>query len=156
MTKSKGIGRGNNPNSHKGHKNLIPTPQRSIEEAKEIGRKGGLAASAARAKKKEAQTFADAFLHGDASDWSPDEVRAYCQKHNLICTLENAMNARIALKALKDGDVMAYTASMNRMCGPPIQRTEVQIVDDSKVNNVKKKLRDNPGLIEELFGDEDE
>ena len=51
-----------------GHENLIPMDQRSEEEARELGRKGGIASGAARRRKKSLKEAADYFLSLPVAD----------------------------------------------------------------------------------------
>lgn len=51
-----------------GHENLIPMDQRSEEEARELGRKGGVASGAARRRKKSLKEAADYFLSLPVTD----------------------------------------------------------------------------------------
>lgn len=51
-----------------GHENLIPMDQRSEEEARELGRKGGVASGAARRRKRSLRETADLFLSLPVSD----------------------------------------------------------------------------------------
>ena len=163
MTKMIGVGSGNNPASKKGHSNITPISELPLEKQREIKKKGCEASIKARAKKKEAKTLLNAINSVDLkdSDLISSTIKKYCEYCDIPCTARNVMNVAMVLGSLngtKDGDPnpACYKAFMDYNIGPPIQRTEVQIVDDSKVNNVKKKLRDNPELVEELFGDEDE
>ena len=48
--------------------NLIPMDQRSEEEARELGRKGGMASGAARRRKRSLKEAADIFLSLPVSD----------------------------------------------------------------------------------------
>lgn len=51
----------------KGHENLIPTSQRSKAEARELGRKGGIASGEARREKANLKKMLLVFLEEDAT-----------------------------------------------------------------------------------------
>lgn len=63
MNMAKGVGSGNNPNSRKGTKNLIPITERSVEEQRELRVKGGKRSGEVRKAKAEARKAAEMVLY---------------------------------------------------------------------------------------------
>ena len=95
----------------KGMGNLIPTSQRSKEEARELGRKGGIASGIARRERK-------------------------TLKEELIMLLEDDdNNLKISVALLKralDGDISAFTTIRDTIGEKPSDRIEADI--NSEVN----------------------
>ena len=89
-----------------GHENLIPFNKRSVEEARECGRKGGKASGEARRKKADFRKTLNALLTAeiDSTEWSP-----VLEALGLDSTLESAVNAAMIKEALM-GNVKAYEA----------------------------------------------
>lgn len=91
--------------------NLIPTSQRSKEEARELGRKGGIASGIARRERK-------------------------TLKEELIMLLEDDdNNLKISVALLKralDGDISAFTTIRDTIGEKPSDRIEADI--NSEVN----------------------
>ena len=95
----------------KGMENLIPTSQRSKEEARELGRKGGIASGIARRERK-------------------------TLKEELIMLLEDDdNNLKISVALLKralDGDISAFTTIRDTIGEKPTDRIEADV--NSEVN----------------------
>lgn len=89
-----------------GHKNLIPFNKRSVDEARELGRRGGKASGEARRKKADFRKTLNALLTAeiDNPEWSP-----FLEALGLDSTLESAVNAAMIKEALS-GNVKAYEA----------------------------------------------
>lgn len=89
-----------------GHENLIPFNKRSVEEARECGRKGGKASGEARRKKADFRKTLNSLLTAeiDSPEWSP-----VLKALGLDNTLESAVNAAMIKEALM-GNVKAYEA----------------------------------------------
>lgn len=96
---------------NKGVENLIPTNQRSKEEARELGRKGGIASGKARRERK-------------------------TLKEELIMLLEDDdNNLKISVALLKralDGDISAFTTIRDTIGEKPTDRIEADV--NSEVN----------------------
>ena len=96
---------------NKGVENLIPTNQRSKEEARELGRKGGIASGKARRDRK-------------------------TLKEELIMLLEDDdNNLKISVALLKralDGDISAFTTIRDTIGEKPTDRIEADV--NSEVN----------------------
>lgn len=111
-------------------KNLIPMDQRSEEEARELGRKGGIASGAARRRKRSLKEAADLFLSLPVSDrrcWNRIS-RAGVDPEDI----DNQMAMIIGLTlAATSGDARAAQVVID-LLGEDTKDTggEVQIVDD--------------------------
>ena len=96
---------------NKGVENLIPTNQRSKDEARELGRKGGIASGKARRERK-------------------------TLKEELIMLLEDDdNNLKISVALLKralDGDISAFTTIRDTIGEKPTDRIEADV--NSEVN----------------------
>ena len=95
----------------KGHENLVPTNKRSKEEARELGRKGGIASGKARRERK-------------------------TLKDELIMLLEDDdNNLKISVALLKralDGDISAFTTIRDTIGEKPTDKIEADV--NSEVN----------------------
>ena len=89
-----------------GHENLIPFSERSEDEARESGRKGGKASGVARRKKANFRKVLNQLLTTkiEHPEWTP-----MLEAMGIDSTLESAVNAAVIKKAL-DGNVKAYEA----------------------------------------------
>ena len=111
-------------------KNLIPMDQRSEDEARELGRKGGIASGAARRRKRSLKEAADLFLSMSVTDK---------RRYNKIAAMgvdpediDNQMAMIIGLTmAATAGDARAAQVVID-LLGEESKDTggEVQIVDD--------------------------
>ncbi len=90
----------------KGQENLIPTNKRSKEEARELGRKGGIASGKARRERK-------------------------TLKEELVMLLEDDdNNKKISVALLKralDGDISAFTTIRDTIGEKPTDRIEADV-----------------------------
>lgn len=86
--------------------NLIPFNKRSQEEARELGRKGGIASGEARRRKANFRKTLNLLLTAkiDNPEWTP-----ILEAMGLDSTLESAVNAAMIREALA-GNVKAYEA----------------------------------------------
>lgn len=89
-----------------GHENLIPFNKRSVEEAREFGRKGGKASGEARRRKANFRKELNDLLTTEVNnpEWSP-----VLEALGLDNTLGMVMHAAMIKEALK-GNVKAYEA----------------------------------------------
>lgn len=95
-----------------GHENLIPMNQRTEEEAREAGRKGGIASGRARRIKKHGRELVRFLLEMKEKDPRITQALEARGIHPDDITIELAMNMRQMEKAEKTGDTKAYTAVM--------------------------------------------
>lgn len=88
------------------NENLIPFNKRSVNEAREFGRRGGKASGESRRKKADFRKTLNALLTAeiDSPEWTP-----VLEALGLESTLEAAVNAAMIREAL-NGDVKAYMA----------------------------------------------
>lgn len=93
--------------------NLIPNSERSPEELREMGRKGGIASGEARRRKK-------------------------TLKEELIALLEtNDNNNKISLAILQkalNGDIQAFTTIRDTIGEKPVDKVEADINSDVNIN----------------------
>lgn len=109
------------------------------ENAATMGSKGGKVTAQRSKERKKTQTFAEAFLLADVSHMAAEDVVEYCRENGIVCTLDAAMDARIAIDAMLKGDVPAYNAVKNRMLGLPTQKVDLSsTVTEIKVKVVKR------------------
>ena len=89
-----------------GYENLIPFSERSVEEAREFGRRGGKASGESRRKKANFRKVLNTLLTAEINspEWTP-----FLESLGLDSTLESAVNAAMIKEAL-DGNVKAYEA----------------------------------------------
>jgi hypothetical protein len=97
----------------KGHENLIPTNKRTKEEARELGRKGGIASGVARRERK-------------------------TLKDELIMLLEDDdNNLKISVALLKralDGDISAFTTIRDTIGEKPTDKIEADVNSEITIN----------------------
>ena len=86
-------------------------PARSTEEARERGRKGGIASGKARREKKTAREYAIAVLEGYVKDKD--------------ITLKDAMMQKLIQRAITDTDLNAIKYILELIGESPAQRIEV-------------------------------
>lgn len=113
--------------------NLIPMDQRSESEARELGRKGGIASGAARRRKRSLKEAADLYLSLPVSDRRKfNKLARRCLDPDDI---DNQMAMIVGLhEAASNGDAKA-AAVLVKLLGeevPPVgtDEGEVKILDD--------------------------
>ncbi|MGL5435887.1 MAG: KGG domain-containing protein [Lachnospiraceae bacterium] len=89
-----------------GHENLIPFSKRSVDEAREFGKKGGKASGETRRKNKAFKDILNALFAAEINheEWTP-----VLKAMGLDSTVGDAINAAMVRKAM-EGDVRAYEA----------------------------------------------
>lgn len=93
-----------------GKDNLIPCSERSKEEARELGRKGGIASGKARLRNKHGKELVRALLSMQEADPQiREELRALGINPDEM-TNEVSMHIRQMQKAQKQGDTGAYNS----------------------------------------------
>lgn len=125
--------KGDNPNSRKGMKNLIPLNKRSKETQREIQRMGAQASNAAQ---KRAKTFAEGLrilLQKTITD--PD---------GNTMTVDEAINLAMLKQAMK-GNVKAFESVRDTVGQKPVDKVEQVVitpeVDFDKLEALRKDLR---------------
>lgn len=97
----------------KGHENLIPTNQRSKEEARELGRKGGIASGIARRERKTLREELTMLLEED----------------------DNNLKISVALlKRALDGDISAFTTIRDTIGEKPTDKIEADVNSEVSIN----------------------
>ncbi len=89
-----------------GNGNLIPFNKRSVDEARESGRKGGKASGETRRRKANFRKTLNMLLTAEIEN---EEWRDTLNALGLDCTLESAVNAAMIKEAMS-GNVKAYEA----------------------------------------------
>ena len=127
--------KGDNPNSRKGIKNLIPLNKRSKETQREIQRMG---AAASNAKQARAKTFAEELR-------LLLEVEIANNKGQMVST-RKAISTALIKKALQ-GDKGAYEQIRDTVGEKPTEKVEQMVitpeVDFEKLAQLRKALRDD-------------
>lgn len=127
--------KGDNPNSRKGIKNLIPLNKRSKETQREIQRMG---AAASNAKQARAKTFAEELR-------LLLEVEIANNKGQMVST-RKAISTALIKKALQ-GDKGAYEQIRDTVGEKPTEKVEQMVitpeVDFDKLAQLRKALRDD-------------
>ena len=107
--------------------NLIPNKNRTPEELREITRKGGIASGKARREKRDRKLRAQAALDALVND---PETLEKLEKAGIVIdgiNFEEAMDARQALKAAREGDTQAYKALKEEAYGKVDAKTELEV-----------------------------
>lgn len=110
--------------------NLIPNSQRTPEELREITRKGGIASGKARREKRDRKLRAQAALDALVKD---PETLEKLEKAGIVIdgiNFEEAMDARQALKAAREGDTQAYKALKEEAYGKVDAKTELEVTGE--------------------------
>lgn len=107
---------------------LIPTNRRTKDEAKELGRKGGIASGKARRLKKETQAVAKAILNELVKTTDGNEV-----------SVRYAMLRSAAQKALK-GDIKSIDLLVRLADEMPKPQAELTIKSDKYDNMTDEEL----------------
>lgn len=114
-----------------GEKNLIPMDQRSEDEARELGRKGGIASGVSRRRKRSLKEAADIYLSLPVSDrrrWNKIARKGVDPED-----VDNQMAMIIGLtEAATQGDARAAKIIVDLLGDVAAQEggEEVQIIDD--------------------------
>lgn len=107
--------------------NLIPLDKRTKAEQTEITRKGGIASGKARREKRDRKLRAQAALDALVND---PETLEKLEKAGIVIdgiNFEEAMDARQALKAAREGDTQAYKALKEEAYGKVDAKTELEV-----------------------------
>lgn len=118
-------------------------PVRSEEEARELGRKGGIASGKARKARKDRQERIKELFSLAITD---PKLKQSLEKLGIKADsmdIETAMDARQALKAMRDGDTNAYKTMKNEAYGPMAERQEVELSGEINGININVRRFDN-------------
>ena len=108
-----------------GMDNLIPNSERSPEEVRENGRKGGIASGVVRRRKKDLREACLAILETEITTKSGDKM-----------TGSEAMVAKLFQQAVK-GNIKAFEVLRDTAGQKPVDKVVVADVDQSVINEVE-------------------
>lgn len=145
-------------------KNLVPITQRSSNEAREMGRKGGKESGKTRRRKKAMRQAASALLNMDISGAKGDAINVVRQRLRAFgldeeeATFQDAMLVSVMIKALK-GDVQATaflrdTAGENPQLGMrkeelKLRKAELKLKQDALMGG-EANDRDENNLLDAI------
>ena len=107
--------------------NLIPNSQRSPEEVRENGRKGGINSGKARRAKRDRHKRIQELFALAVKD---PKLKANLEKMGIDVTdadLETAADARVMVELLRKGDYKAWQAMKAEAYGPLATKNEVEL-----------------------------
>ena len=111
-----------------GMDNLIPNSERSPEEVRENGRRGGIASGVARRRKKDLREACLAILETEITTKTGDKM-----------TGSEAMVAKLFQQAMK-GNIKAFIALRDTAGQKPVEKLVVSDVDPSVINEVENMV----------------
>ena len=111
-----------------GMDNLIPNSERSPNEVRENGRKGGIASGVARRKKRDLREACLAILETEITTKTGDKM-----------TGSEAMVAKLFQQAMK-GNIKAFIALRDTAGQKPVDKVVVADVDQSVINEVENMV----------------
>lgn len=118
-----------------GTKNLIPTNKRSKEEAKRLGKKGGIASGKARREKKTLRQCLEILLERTLKD-----------KKGIEITGAEAVSLKVFEKALK-GDIRAFEVLRDTAGQKPVEKvqmkTDINIAESAeRLSNIFEQIKE--------------
>ena len=118
-----------------GTKNLIPTNKRSKEEAKRLGKKGGIASGKARREKKTLRQCLEILLEKTLKD-----------KKGIEMSGAEAVSLKVFEKALK-GDIRAFEVLRDTAGQKPIEKvqmkTDINIAEsEERLSNIFEQIKE--------------
>ena len=118
-----------------GTKNLIPTNKRSKEEAKRLGKKGGIASGKARREKKTLRQCLEILLEKTLKD-----------KKGIEITGAEAVSLKVFEKALK-GDIRAFEVLRDTAGQKPVEKvqmkTDINIAESAeRLSNIFDQIKE--------------
>lgn len=121
--------------ANKGIENITPMSERSVEEARECGRKGGIASGEARRRKKTAKEAVRTLLALGVTD---DKAKQKLKQLGIDDEdMTNVMAASVAVlgRAMK-GDYKAYN-SLLEVAGEKVQEVKINVPVDDAVKEME-------------------
>ena len=149
--------------SNKGHNNLIPFNERSKDEARELGKKGGIASGKARRKKANLRRTMEQLLTMEIPD---KDIQQQLLNMGVEPTIEKAVAFKLLVNAMKTGDPQTYKAilqTMNENSSPELKaerraRTAKLKAETEKIK--KEEEQSSAGLnltiVDEWLEEDDE
>ena len=129
--------------AHPGSENLIPISKRTKDELRKITQKGGIASGKARREKRDRMQQARMILELTVKDPKMieklDELGINADEY----TIETAMDASMARKAIDIGDVQAYKALKEEAWGKIESHDKLDI--NAEVKSININLRNYGG-----------
>lgn len=123
-------------------KNLVYGNQRSQSEARENGKKGGIASGIARRKKKAMQEITKEILNMSLKSGKTDDIndiKSFSDFKNKNITVQEAITIAIMQKALK-GDYKA-AAYLRDTAGEKVaDKVEVAYIEDKAVKEIEEYI----------------
>ena len=118
-----------------GTKNLIPTNKRSKEEAKRLGKKGGIASGKARREKKTLRQCLEILLEKTLKD-----------KKGIEMSGAEAVSLKVFEKALK-GDIRAFEVLRDTAGQKPVEKvqmkTDINIAESAeRLSNIFEQIKE--------------
>ena len=118
-----------------GTKNLIPTNKRSKEEAKRLGKKGGIASGKARREKKTLRQCLEILLEKTLKD-----------KKGIEMSGAEAVSLKVFEKALK-GDIRAFEVLRDTAGQKPVEKvqmkTDINIAESAeRLSNIFDQIKE--------------
>lgn len=118
-----------------GTKNLIPTNKRSKEEAKRLGKKGGIASGKARREKKTLRQCLEILLERTLKD-----------KKGIEMSGAEAVSLKVFEKALK-GDIRAFEVLRDTAGQKPVEKvqmkTDINIAESAeRLSNIFEQIKE--------------
>lgn len=118
-----------------GTKNLIPTNKRSKEEAKRLGKKGGIASGKARREKKTLRQCLEILLERTLKD-----------KKGIEMSGAEAVSLKVFEKALK-GDIRAFEVLRDTAGQKPVEKvqmkTDINIAEsEERLSNIFEQIKE--------------
>ena len=112
----------------------------TTKEAREIGRKGGIASGKARKQRKLMQEVANNILNMPLKDGDIDEIRNLAEVRGLNITVQEAILISMVKKALK-GDSKAAAYVRDTAGQMPTSNIEVKTEVSSKLVDIMEQLK---------------
>lgn len=129
--------------AHPGSENLIPTNKRTKAEARKISQKGGIASGKVRREKRDRREQARMILELTVKDPKMIEKLDELGIDSDNYTIETAMDASMARKAIDVGDVQAYKALKEEAWGKMESHDKLDI--NAEVKSINITLRNYGG-----------
>ena len=114
------------------NENLIPNNERSPNEVRENGRKGGIASGEARRAKRDLRKALEMLLEKDFTD-----------ENGKTITGTEAVTAKLFEQAMK-GNVKAFETLRSTVGQDPVQKVMVAEVDQNVIDEVERAVLDEP------------
>ena len=128
---------------HPGSENLIPANKRSKEEVRKNSRKGGIKSGQVRREKRDRMQQAQMILNLAVNDPKMIEKLDELGIASDDYTIETAMDASMARKAIDVGDVQAYKALKEEAWGKMESHDKLDI--NAEVKSINITLRNYGG-----------